>query len=95
MQAAQNEGVKIIAGAFRTVPRDALHEHLRIFPMHIRLAMLIKTSALRPYRLPQESQLLSRLGEEWHRPGPEYVPSPVPATYLYVPCSRPPYYTFD
>ena len=35
LQVVQNEGVKIIAGAFRTAPRDALHEHLRVFPMHI------------------------------------------------------------
>ena len=78
LQAVQNEGVRIISGAFRTAPRDALHEHLRIFPMHIRLTMLTKTSALRLYRLPKQSQLLCRLGEEWHRPDPEDLPSPVP-----------------
>lgn len=52
LQAVQNEGVKIIAGAFHTALRDALHEHLRIFSMHICLTMLTKTSALRLYRLP-------------------------------------------
>ena len=80
LQAVQNEGIRIIAGAFRTAPREALHEHLRIFPMHIRLTMLTKTSALRLYRLPKESQLLCRLGQEWHKPDPEDLPSPVPTT---------------
>lgn len=80
LQAVQNEGVKLISGAFRTAPRDALHEHLRIFPMHIRLTMLTKTSALRLYRLPKQSQLLCRLDENWHRPDPEDLPSPVPTT---------------
>lgn len=79
LQAVQNEGVRIIAGAFRTAPRDALHEHLRIFPMHIRLTMLTKTSALRLYRLPKQSQLLCRLPEPWHIPTPDDLPSSVPA----------------
>ena len=48
--------------------------------MHIRLTMLTKTSALRLYRLPQQSQLLCRLGKDWHRSSPEDLPSPIPAT---------------
>lgn len=79
LQVVQNEGVKIIAGAFRTAPCDALHEHLRIFPMHIRVNMLTKTSALRLYRLPNQSQLLCRLGDDWHKPSQDDLPSPVPA----------------
>ena len=79
LQVVQNEGVKIIAGAFRTAPRDALHEHLRIFPMHIRINMLTKTSALRLYRLPNQSQLLCRLGSDWHKPSQDDLPSPVRA----------------
>jgi hypothetical protein len=46
LQAVKNEGVKIIAGTFCTAPRDALHKHLRIFPMHICLTILTK---LLPY----------------------------------------------
>ena len=80
LQTVQNEGVKIIAGAFRTAPRDALHEHLSIFPMHIRLTMLTKTSALRLYRLPNESQLLCRLGEPWHTASPDDLPNPSPVS---------------
>jgi hypothetical protein len=78
LQTVQNERVKIIVGAFRTAPRDALHEHLCIFPMHIHLNMLTKTSALCLYRLPPQSQLLCRLGEPWQSPGPEDLPSAIP-----------------
>ena len=46
--------------------------------MHIRLTMLTKTSALRLYRLPNESQLLCHLGQEWHEPNTGDLPSPVP-----------------
>lgn len=80
LQVVQNEGVKIIAGAFCTAPCDTLHEHLCIFLMHIRINMLMKTSALRLYRLPNQSQLLCRLGKDWHRPSQDDLPSPVPLT---------------
>jgi hypothetical protein len=42
---------------------------------------LTYTSALRLYRLPQASQLLHRLGEDWYTPGQGDLP-------LLVPCSR-------
>ena len=78
LQAVQNEGVQIIAGAFCMAPRDMLHEHLRIFPMHIQLTMLTKTSALRLYRLPKQSQLLCCLPEPWHSPALDDLPSLIP-----------------
>ncbi|KAF8270737.1 hypothetical protein EI94DRAFT_1797833 [Lactarius quietus] len=61
-------------------PRDALHEHLHIFPMHICLTMLTKTSALCLYRLPKQFQLLCHLGTDWHSPSEDDLPSPVPPT---------------
>jgi hypothetical protein len=41
---------------------------------------LTHTSALRLYRLPQASQLLRRLGPEWHVPSPEDLPLAVPVS---------------
>ena len=60
--------VKVVAGAFRTAPREALLELTRMLPMRHHLAKLTHTSALRLYRLPRASQLLHRLGPEWYVP---------------------------
>ena len=68
LQKVQNDAVKTIAGAFRTTPREPLHQLLNIFPMAQRLDMLTQNSALRLYRLPRESQLLVRLGGDWRTP---------------------------
>jgi hypothetical protein len=65
VQLVFNEGVKVIAGAFRTAPREPLHEILRVLPARHFLEKLIHTSALRLYRVPRGSQLLSHLGHEW------------------------------
>jgi hypothetical protein len=65
VQLVFNEGVKVISGAFRTALREPLHEILRVLPARHFLEKLIHTSALRLYRVPRGSQLLSRLGHEW------------------------------
>ena len=60
-----NEGVKIISGAFRTAPREALHELTRILPARFYFDKLTQTSALRLYRIPSTSQFFPRLGGDW------------------------------
>ena len=60
-----NEGVKVVAGAFRTAPRLALHELTRILPAAYYIEKLTQTSSLRLYRVPRTSQLLGRLGPYW------------------------------
>ena len=77
-QAVQNEMVRMVAGAFRTAPREALCHLTRMLPMEIYLEKLTFTSALRLYRLPGSSQLLRRLGQDWHVPSPEDLPLAVP-----------------
>jgi hypothetical protein len=54
----QNEAVKVIAGAFRTMPHKPLHQLLTILPMDIWLKMLTQNMALRLYRVLKDSQLL-------------------------------------
>jgi hypothetical protein len=77
LQTVQNDAVKIISGSFRTAPREALHHLLTILPMDLRLNMLIQNTALRLYRVPKDSQLLKRLGRDWHPPSPDEQPLPV------------------
>jgi len=50
LQLVQNEAVRVIAGAFRTTPRESLHQLLTILPMDLRLDMLTQNAALRLYR---------------------------------------------
>jgi hypothetical protein len=84
LQRVQNEGVKVITGAFRTAPREALLQITRMIPMRFFLEKLSHTSALRLYRLPRSSQLLRRLGPRWYAPRPGDLPLPVP-----TPANRP------
>ena len=65
-QVVHNEMVRMVAGAFRTAPREALCHLTRMLPMDVYLDKLTFTSALRLYRLPGASQLLRRLGPDWH-----------------------------
>ena len=60
-----NEGVRLISGAFRTAPREALHELTRVLPARLFFDKLTQTSALRLYRIPSTSQLFPRLGGDW------------------------------
>jgi hypothetical protein len=78
LQKVQNEGVKLVTGAFRTAPREALLHITCMLPMCFFLEKLTLTSALRLYRLPLVSQLLCRLGPTWHAPRPGDMPLPTP-----------------
>jgi hypothetical protein len=86
VQLVFNEGVKVISGAFCTAPREPLHKILRILPARHFLEKLILTSALRLYRVPRGSQLLSHLGHEWDssvQTGTDWVlPGPLTVTSL-------------
>jgi hypothetical protein len=79
LQRVQNEGVKLVTGAFRTTLREALLHITHMLPMHFFLEKLTLTSALRLYRLPRASQLFCRLGPTWHatRPGDMPLPTPI------------------
>jgi hypothetical protein len=66
LQQVQNEMVKVITGSFHTAPRETLLQITHMLPMHHFLEKLTYTSVLRLYRLPSKSQLLQRLGPEWH-----------------------------
>jgi hypothetical protein len=61
--------VKVVSGSFHTAPREALLQLTRMLPMWHFVEKLTYTSALRLYRLPRASQLLRRLGPDWHVPG--------------------------
>jgi hypothetical protein len=76
LQVVQNEAVKVISGAFRTTPRDPLHQLLNIFPINLCLRMLTDNSATRLYRLQRSSQVLIRLGEDWHPTPGHTIPTP-------------------
>ena len=69
LQRVQNEMVKMVTGSFRTAPREALLHITHMLPMRHYIEKLMHTSTLRLYRLPQASQLLRRLGSDWHVPG--------------------------
>jgi hypothetical protein len=79
LQRVQNEGVKVITGAFRTAPREALLQIAKMLPMRHHLEKLTTTSALRLYRVPRASQLLRRLGPEWYVPHAGDLPLALPA----------------
>src|SRR6266702_886555 len=51
IQLVMNEGVKVVAGAFRTTPRLALHEITRILPASYYIEKLMQTSSLRLYHV--------------------------------------------
>ena len=78
LQVVQNDAVRIISGTFRTTPREPLHQLLTILPMDLRLDMLIQNTARRLYKAPESSQLLHRLGPQWHTPSPRDSPLPTP-----------------
>jgi hypothetical protein len=77
LQAVQNEGVRLIAGAFRTTPREPLQQLFNILPMDLRLRLMTDNSALRLYKLQASSQVLLRLGGDWAPNPQEAIPTPV------------------
>ena len=78
LQTVQNKAVRIILGTFCTMPQEPLHQLLTIFPMEVRLNMLLQNSALHLNKVPQESQLLRCLKGEWHMldPSDPLLPTP-------------------
>jgi hypothetical protein len=74
LQRVQNEMVKQVTGVFRTAPREALLHFTRMVPMCHYIEKLTYMSALRLYRLPRPSQLLSRLGPDWYVAGQGDLP---------------------
>jgi hypothetical protein len=69
LQQVQNKMVKVVTGAFHTAPHEPLLQITCMLPMHHFLENLTYTSALRLYRLPQNSQLLRCLGPDWYITG--------------------------
>jgi hypothetical protein len=78
VQRVQNDMVKQVTGAFRTVPQGALLHFTCMILMGHYIKKLTYTSALRLYRLPRASQLLHHLGPEWYVPGQGDLPLLVP-----------------
>jgi ribonuclease HI len=78
LQTVQNDAVRVITGAFRTTPREPLHQLLTILPMNLRLTMLSQNTAIRLYSVSKESQLLRRLDAGWHTPRPQEPLLPTP-----------------
>jgi len=76
LQKVQNEGVKLLAGAFKSTPREVLHQLFNILPISLRLCMLTNNTTLRLYRLQPTSQLLIRLGGAWSGNTPEPTSMP-------------------
>ena len=66
LQRVQNDMVKVVTGSFHTAPRGALLHITHMLPMAHYIEKLTHTSVLRLYRLPWASQLLRRLGPDWH-----------------------------
>jgi hypothetical protein len=77
LQRMQNDMVKVVAGSFHTAPHKALLQLMRMLPMRHFVEKLTYTSALWLYRLPWASQLLWRLGPDWHVLGHGDFPSVV------------------
>src|SRR6266404_2462198 len=76
---AQNVGLRLITGAFRTSPIEPLSVLSRILPIHVYLEKLASNSALRLLRLPSWALPLQLLGPPWHLSSPHdfrpHVPS--------------------
>jgi hypothetical protein len=78
VQWVQNDMVRQVARAFRTVPREPLLHITRMIPMKFYIEKLMYTLVLRLYRLPRASQLLRCLGQDWYVPGQGDLPLLVP-----------------
>jgi hypothetical protein len=65
LQGVQNAAVIVITGAFRSTPREPLHQLIAIPPIQIRLRKLGAQAAIRLLTLPPSSPVLHRLGQPW------------------------------
>jgi hypothetical protein len=84
LQSIQNAAVVVITGAFRSTPREPLHQLTAILPIQIRLKKLVKKAAIRLLTLPTSSPVLHRLGPTWTAREGSGVPLP------YNPPANPP-----
>jgi hypothetical protein len=82
VQRVQNDMVRQVTGAFHTAPQEPLLHFTHMLLMKHFIEKLTHTSALRLYRLPQASQILHRLGEDWFIPGQGDLPLPVPHSHI-------------
>ncbi|KAI5118391.1 hypothetical protein M0805_007525 [Coniferiporia weirii] len=73
---AQNQALRLVAGAFKTSPSSGLHHLLAILPIPFLLRHLLVNSAARLSKLPLTSQVIARLPPAWG-PSPSHVPVPV------------------
>ncbi|KAI5115165.1 hypothetical protein M0805_000297, partial [Coniferiporia weirii] len=73
---AQNQALRLVAGAFKTSPSSGLHHLLAILPIPFLLRHLLVNSAARLSKLPLTSQVIARLPPAWG-PSPSHVPNPV------------------
>jgi Reverse transcriptase (RNA-dependent DNA polymerase) len=78
LQTVQNAAVGIITGAFRSTPREPLHQLIVIPPIQIRLQRLATQAAIRLLTLPKSSPVLHRLGPPWCSAEGSGVPLPYP-----------------
>ena len=76
LQSIQNTAVVIITGAFRSSPREPLHQLTAIPPIQIRLEKLATQAAIRLLSLPTSSPVLHRLGPAWSTGEGSGVPLP-------------------
>jgi hypothetical protein len=88
LQSIQNAAVVVITGAFRSTPREPLHQLTAILPIQIRLRKLATKAAIRLLTLPASSPVLHRLGLEWSAeegsgvPLPYNIPARLPDTCI-------------
>ena len=76
LQVVQNEGVKVLMGAFWTTPHASLHAFAHVLPFHIFVDKLISCSVVCLYNQLCLSQLLRQLGSGWRQPLPGDLPLP-------------------
>ncbi|KAI5116547.1 hypothetical protein M0805_001288 [Coniferiporia weirii] len=73
---AQNQALRLVAGAFQTSPSSGLHHLLAILPIPFLLCHLLVNSAACLSKLPLNSQVIARLPPAWG-PSPSHVPVPI------------------
>jgi hypothetical protein len=78
LQRVQNAAIGIISGAFRSAPREPLHQLTAILPINIHLKKLVSQAAIWLLSLPTNSPVLHRLGHLWSSEQGSGVPLPSP-----------------
>jgi hypothetical protein len=73
LQVAQNEGIRKIAGVFKTTPIDPLHNLLGILPISYLLPKLMHTYTLRLQGLPPNAKVHTILTSDQCQYWPDYV----------------------